>query len=281
MPKLIQKIVCGFGNQLFFIFNAISLALDYNLDLEIELTSIDSKRPNFTKYKIFANSKINKIARIKANNLKHIKQIKFSYEKIVLEPNTNYLIDGGKDGYFQSYKYFWHNVDKIKEYLNVPNNIFEKYGNIIKSIGKKTIAVHIRLTDYVKYKSYFYNYPISYYKEVLSKYNLDEYEIILFSDDIVKANQLLSTIIPSNKIILANNYSSDDEEQFVMMCHTDIRILCNSTYSLWSCYLNEIYGFNQNSTYWFGNKWFGINGPSFKLEDLIPIENPKYNVYEL
>ncbi len=284
MPKLVQKIVCGFGNQLFFIFNALSLCIDYNLDLEIELKSIDKKRNIITKYLIFSSDKLKKAVGIKTIGYKRIINTDFFYKKVILSPNSNYVIDGGKDGFFQSYKYFYHNKDKIKEYLNVPNEKFTKYGDIIKSfgtLGKKTLAIHIRLTDYLKNPQYFYNYPTSYYIEVLSKYNLDEYQIILFSDDSKMAYDIISKIIPNEKIILADQYSLDDEDQFVMLCYTDLRILCNSTYSLWSCYLNDIYGFNENSIYWFGDKWFGPRGPKYILDDLLPKDNFKYNIYSI
>ncbi len=278
MPKLVQKIVCGFGNQLFFIFNALSLSIDYGLELEIELKSTETSRPNITKYIIFNNDKIKKKSGISINGCEKIKQKNFWYDKIELKPNTNYLIDGGRDGYFQSYKFFWHNRDKIKEYLNIPNEKFTKFQKIIKDLGKKTIAVHIRLTDYVKYKNFFYNYPISYYREVLTKYNLDEYEIILFSDDSVQAYKMLSNVVPREKIILADKYSKDDEDQFALMCYTDVRVLVNSSYSLWTCYLNEIYNFNPDSKYWFGNIWFGPAGPKYKIEDIVPINNPNFNI---
>lgn len=150
----------------------------------------------------------------------------------------------------------------------------------INEIGKKTLGIHIRLTDYIKNPAYFYNYPVSYYQNVLLKFNLSEYQIILFSDDPIKAIKMLN-FIPQENIILANTISLDDEDQFYLLMLTNVRIIPNSTYSLWTCYLNEIYEIVNDAEYWLGNKWFGPRGPRYNLEDLIPVDNPKFKIYNI
>jgi len=289
MTNLILRITCGFGNQLFYIFNALSLAFDNNLELIIDLIQLDKSRPLFTKYLIFNNSKL--VMReydhrtwIKMKNIL-IKQNSFVYEQINLKSykfknDFNYLIDGSKSGFFQSYKFFWHNRERIKEYINLPNGRFNSMRERINELNKKTIGIHVRLTDYVKNKAYFYNYSLSYYQNILSKYNLSEYTIILFSDDLPKA-QLMFNFIPTNNLIMADSISTDDEDQFYLLMLTNIRICANSTYSLWTCYLNEMYQFVPDSIYWFGSKWFDRAGPRYNIGDLIPQDNPKFNVYNL
>jgi hypothetical protein len=288
MTKLILRITCGFGNQLFYIFNAISLSIDNNLEFIIDPIQIDKARPIYTKYLIFANPKLvkqefDKKTRAKMKNVL-IKQNGFLYNKINLNPNIkpdfNFLIDANSSGFFQSYKFFWHNREKIKEYLNLPNERFNLMYGKIKSFEKKTIGIHIRLTDYIKNNKYFYNYPISYYKKVLAQYNLSEYNIILFSDDTKKAITMLN-FIPRDNIILADSISLDDEDQFYLLTLTNIRICPNSTFSLWTCYLNEIYNFVENPVYWFGNNWFTKLGPKYTLDDLIPKDNSRFNVLDI
>lgn len=288
MTKLILRITCGFGNQLFYIFNGISLSIDNNLEFIIDPIQIDKTRPSYIKYLIFANTKLvrqefNKRERMRMKNIL-IKQNEFIYKKIILNPNIkpdfNFLIDASSSGFFQSYKFFWHNREKIKEYLNLPNEKFNLMFRKIKSFEKKTIGIHIRLTDYIKYNKYFYNYPISYYQKVLSQYNLSEYNLILFSDDTNKAIDMLN-FIPRDNIILADSISLDDEDQFYLLTLTNVRICPNSTFSLWTCYLNEIYNFVENPVYWFGNKWFGKMGPKYLLEDLIPKDNSRFNVLDI
>ena len=286
MTKLILRITCGFGNQLFFIFNAISLSIDNNLEFIIDPIQIDRNRPSYTKYLIFANPKLvkeefDKRTRSKMKNIL-IKQDGFIYNKINLniKSNYNFLIDANSSGFFQSYKFFWHNKEKIKEYLNLPNEKFNLMYGKMKSFEKKTIGIHIRLTDYIKYNKYFYNYPVSYYQKILAQYNLSEYNIILFSDDTNKAISMFD-FLPRDNIILADSISLDDEDQFYLLTLTNIRICPNSTFSLWTCYLNEIYNFVENPIYWFGNKWFGINGPKYILSDLIPQDNLRFNVMDI
>ncbi len=289
MTNLILRITCGFGNQLFYILNALSLAFDNNLELIIDLIQLDKNRPLFTKYLIFNNSKL--ITReydhktwIKMKNIL-VKQNSFIYEQInlknyKLKNEFNYLIDGSKSGFFQSYKFFWHNRERIKEYINLPNARFNSMKERINELNKKTIGIHVRLTDYVKNKAYFYNYPLSYYQNILSKYNLSEYTIILFSDDVSKAQSMFN-FIPTNNLIMADSISTDDEDQFYLLMLTNIRICANSTYSLWTCYLNEMYQFVPDSIYWFGSKWFDKAGPRYNIGDLIPQDNPKFNIYNL
>ncbi len=293
MTTLILRITCGFGNQLFYIFNALSLAFDNNLELVIDLIQLDKTRPLFTKYTIFDNPQLikkefDRQTWIKMKNIL-VKQNSFIYEKINLNRNKlkegfNYLIDGSKSGFFQSYKFFYHNQERIKNFINLPNqkfNLMQEKINSINLIGKKTIGIHIRLTDYVKNKQYFYNYPISYYQNILAKYNLAEYKIILFSDDIKKAYPMVSKFVSPDNIILADDFSTDDEDQFYLLMLTNIRICANSTYSLWTCYLNEMYQFVPDPIYWFGSKWFDRAGSKYNLGDLVPLDNPRFNVYNL
>lgn len=279
MSKLYIRISGGLGNQLFMFFAGISIAIDNNLMPVLDLNSTELVRNHFTKYNFFNSSHLSKqhfnITSI--NNL--IKEKGFCYEIIIIKPNLNYTLNQHYSGYFQSYKYFWHNKEKIKKYFNINQEKIMKYQNIIKSLGK-TIGIHVRLTDYLKHSNFHFNVPIDYYKNILSKYDLDQYKIILFSDDVESAKKMLSGFLNFDKVILADYYSKDDEEQLYLLSCIDIRLCPNSTYSLWSCYLNEIYEFNQNSIYYFPSKWFGPDGPKYNIYDLIPQDN-KFNIINL
>ena len=80
-----------------------------------------------------------------------------------------------------------------------------------------------------------------YYKKALSYYNLDDYQIILFSDDIKLAKEKIKPLNLS--YIIADDLFTNDEEQFYMLMISDVKICANSSFSLMSCYLNEIYKF--------------------------------------
>ena len=66
-----------------------------------------------------------------------------------------------------------------------------------------------------------------------------------------------------------------------MLCN--IKICANSSFSLMSCYFNEIYDFVKESEYIFPSQFFGKKGPKIKIEDklinyrFININDKDYN----
>jgi hypothetical protein len=204
-----------------------------------------------------------------------IKEKRFNYNKLKLDSNIDYLINQEKSGYFQSYKYFWHNISKLKEYIYIDNDKITKCKNYLKNFDKY-IAIHIRLTDYKIHSEYHYNLDIEYYIKILLKYK--NYKILLFSDDVNLAYTMLIQYINKENIIYANEFSEDDEEQFYLLSCSKIRICANSTFSLWSCYFNEIYNFDSDALYYFPSQWFGEKGPNCNIYNLIPIKNPKFKI---
>ena len=87
----------------------------------------------------------------------------------------------------------------------------------------------------------------------LNKFNLDDYDIFIFSDDIEKANKILAPLKLNSKN--ANDYVSDDESHILWMALSDVIICSNSTFSLFACYLNEIFEFNKCSKYIIPSIW--------------------------
>ncbi len=175
---------CGFGNLLFIISNGLSLSFDYNIPVNfIDYISIRNDRPNFKNYKIFDN--LSYVTNIPSNSFKIIEYNEFNYNKIYLNTAENTYLSG----YFQCYKYFYHNIDKIKDFLF--NNILELLETTkiqFKSISenKKTILIHVRRGDYLKIEGV----PIiseEHYEKSLETFfkteNKDDYKIILFTDD--------------------------------------------------------------------------------------------------
>lgn len=275
MNNIIIKIAGGFGNQLFMLFCGLSLGIDNNLEIILDLNSNEKIRKHFTKYTIFNSDELKKIRVKNYSNLNLIKEKNFKYNPIILNNNLSYHLNQNNSGYFQSYKYFWHNRNIIKKYINFNFEKFNYYKNILAKY-KNIISVHMRLTDYVKKSDYHYNVNMDYYKDILLKYNLTDYNIMLFSDDTILAKELISKIVDENKILLADDIIKDDEEQFYMMICINIRINPNSTYSLWSCYFNEIFTENNNNTYYFPSKWFAQKGPEYNIYDLIPEDNKNF-----
>lgn len=271
----------GLGNKLFYILTGLSLSNDYDLELYINDYNSKAHGKKISNYQIFDNLKIINVKNIDDSKIL-IKQKNFYYEKILLDSisETNYIIDKDKSGFFQSYKFFWHNKDTIKNFFNVYNDKFTKLRQNIIDIGNH-IAIHIRLTDYIN--SQFINLDIKYFSKILENYTFENTKIILFSDDYKKALEILNNIakIKDVEIINANDITCDDEEQFIMLCQTNIRICSNSTFSLLSCYFNEIYNFNENSIYYFPNKWFIEGKENYKIEDFIILNNSKFKLVDI
>ena len=68
---------------------------------------------------------------------------------------------------------------------------------------------------------------------------------------------------------------SDDEDQFFMLSLSDVKICAASTFSLMSCYLNDIFKFVEDCEYVFPEKWFGPSGPDYNMYDILDFNNEK------
>lgn len=283
------KIIGGFGNQLFMILNIIALSKKYNKNFQIYfdenyiqdyLKNKNTLRKSSDNYAIFKNLKFNKLNEKFVKKFEIYNEPEFKYNEIKLKNDKKYIING----YFQSYKYFWDYKDEIKKYLYIDfkiiNNIRDKFSLLCTPLGvenrKKILSIHMRLGDYVQLQDFHSIASIEYYKKALSYYNLDDYKIILFSDDIDSSSKILEQL--KINFIKADDIYTNDEEQFYMLCLSDIKICANSTFSLMSCYLNDIYNFVKNPQYIFSNKWFENKGPEYDIYDLIPIESPNYKI---
>ena len=272
-----QTLMGGLGNQLFMVFNLISLAKDYETKYYIDTNFYDKKRQNPDYWSFFKN--ISKLDLSKLEDLKIYKEPEYIYNKIELDISKKNKLEG----YYQSYKYFWHNRDEIKKHIFIDIDKINIIRNKFQEFGKPILSIHLRLTDYLKYKNYHPVSSIEYYKKAVSFYNLDLYQILLFSDDIENAEYKIKDL--NLNYINANNIFKTDEEQFLMLCLSDIKICANSTFSLMSCYFTEIYKFVENPEYIFPNIFFGNEGPKYNLDDLminykffvIDINNITYN----
>jgi hypothetical protein len=90
--------------------------------------------------------------------------------------------------------------------------------------------------------------------------NIDDYNLLLFSDKMDDAINLLSGInlIPVHNI--------DNVEDFIMMSMCDINIIGNSTFSWWAAYLNE----KNSMVIAPKTEWFGPGYSHYNLNDLFP-----------
>jgi hypothetical protein len=277
--KLYSIIEGGFGNKLFMIFNILNLYIEnqnrcFNL-VEKKNKNI-KKRKSITNYHFF--KKLNEFIIdnvIYDKNLKILKEKSFEFNKLKLNHYSSYEING----YFQSYKYFNNNIEKIKKFLNLDKNLIQEIKSCLTKLNKKTIALHYRLDDYLEIDIYNSFNRENYYKKVLSLIDINEYQIILFTDQIEEGKKRLNKYC--SNFICADDYFQNDEHQFFMMSCCDIIIGVNSSFSLMSTIINNMYKFNKESKYFFPFKWFSESGPNYNINDLIPNNNERYNIIEI
>ena len=127
----------GLGNQLFQIFTLISYSLDNNDQFYFDDRDVERNGKNTTYF----NTILHELQKYrKKDTINYIyKERSFSYERI---PS---LRDVKLFGYFQSYKYFEHNMKKILDFLEI-ESLKRKYEE--KYDYNKTISLHFRIGDY-------------------------------------------------------------------------------------------------------------------------------------
>lgn len=194
------------------------------------------------------------------------------------------------EGYMQSEKYFAHCKDLVREYFTFKDDIFN-----VPIIPINSIAIHIRLGDYVGSTHYAQLRFEYYYKAI--KY-LHEHckisNIYVFSDDIEKAKVILTdqcildnstTHQPSllmlnlgidprvfgdltyenafgHKIsyVCGNHYLAD----FYMAMQCTHHIIANSSFSWWWAWLSN----NPGKTVIAPAQWFGPKNAHLSADDI-------------
>ena len=148
----------GFGNQLFMIFNGISLAHINHRTLKVfyDKNYIEKykKNRNTTRkssldYQMF-----------KLLEFEDVDESTFKKKQIFIEPEYQYNpITSINDkslikGFFQSYKYFWDCKEIIKKKLFINYDLIDKINSLYKSFKKPVLSIHVRLGDYVNLPDY-------------------------------------------------------------------------------------------------------------------------------
>jgi hypothetical protein len=131
------------------------------------------------------------------------------------------------------------------------------------------VSIHVRRTDYLTLSDIHLNLGATYYEEAISNFSKEKSTFLIFSDDVefIQKEPLFQNLV--NKYIVTNQ---DDEYCFWLMSACHHNIIANSSYSWWASYINS----NPNKLVICPSKWFGPNGPVYKIHDIVPPENKNY-----
>lgn len=281
--EITAHLMGGLGNVLFIVATCFALSKKYKVKLRFYCNPNvwRDRRRMVQLYKMFEKFDIDCV-----NNRKSgitFREPHFFYDSITIDRRNHSCIYG----YFQSYKYF----DAYKsEFINMLHNPYknairdelENYSFNHKQQGKQDkqergvqelefVSIHVRRTDYLALSDIHLNLGTTYYEEAISNFSKEKSIFLIFSDDVefIQKEPLFQNLV--NKYIVTNQ---DDEHCFWLMSECHHNIIANSSYSWWASYINS----NPNKLVVCPSKWFGPNGPVYKIHDIVPPETKNYKM---
>lgn len=250
---VVVKLVGGLGNQLFGYFAGLDVAKSQKLNLNLDVTDIrykfgvhDVSIESFDlDGRFFSRNVSGKlISRILNKTTRLLNKITFptrdyfsnviGYDpKIFKQPAGTIL-----NGYFQTYIHY-RNVQKNLNPISVryPSKWFLDKSKIISKTD--VLAIHVRRGDYERLS---YDYGLlsrEYYKFALLEFDkyVKKQSIWVFSDDIVKAKELLQDLVPEQTEWIDPAEVQDDAEVLLLMSKANSFVIANSTFSWWAAML--------------------------------------------
>jgi len=243
---IINDLVGGLGNQLFQISagfaHAKNVQTDYAINYKIGSVYFGQGHPHL-KYK---DNLYKKIPETNENFFSLYREPKYSYTAI---PKSNNLC---LIGYFQTRKYFLGYEEEVKNLFEFPDSLRKKVLNKLNNVKKKKLGIHARLGDYrlKSQEEVFYNIDYSLYLKEAIKYFGDEYEFLIFSDDL---NSLQREANLKNLVNLEND---NEIEDLYSLSQCDSVIMSNSSFSWWGTFLGK-----KKEKIICPDKWYGPRGP--------------------
>jgi len=238
------KLIGRLGNQLFQYGAAIGYSEKYNVDYYIPMSTQNNK-----VWKPYRLGSVNYIQALPLP-MKVIRENGHYYSEIPFLDSEAVLLDG----YFQSYKYFQHCIDKFRDLLGFD------YSPI-----KDTCAIHVRRGDYVQLSKHHPPCTREYYQNAI--YTMIKNGItnfVVFSDDIDYCkNELFQ-----NRTGFKYGDGKDELWDFNFMLRCEHQIIANSSFSLMAAILNK----NPNKIIVSPHEdnWFGKSNAHLDPRDMIP-----------
>jgi len=267
----------GLGNQLFMIFALISYCIDNLCNYTIYYRADEPRRTYWnTILESFAN---NATMQAPNSNIMKYQEPHFHHSKIpVFDCDVNFK------GYFQSHKYFEHNLSNILKYMNFQKKLDAIKREYTHFLQKKCIALHFRIGDYIGLQPYhpiqqpyYYLRALKYMIETLKKNgdDISNYNILYFcqgSDNNIVEKYLqifrenLGTL---NFVKVPDNI--DDWKQLLLMTCCEHFIIANSTFSWFPAYIAENTQKDKKIIICYPLHWFGELYANHNTDDLFPI----------
>lgn len=167
------------------------------------------------------------------------KMLNFSdtqYEKIInfIQKNSNLNIDC----YWSlSSDLFWNHIDKIKNYLFVFNDEVLNLTKANLPRNEKCIVAVCMRNEYINSNHPHTRLSLDYYVNAMNQFDKKTNQFLIFSDDIDKSKQILSSLDNSYDIIYTNSMPSAYGLCLMSMC--DHIINANSSFCYWASLLNN------------------------------------------
>lgn len=263
VKKIVLCPIGGLGNLIFQYICALSLSISYNSEFYI-FTDYETDRKNIIEYKkIFkCDGFVDKnFFNQDVHPLIEYCEPFFTYTEIPNYDVKTMILRG----YFQSWKYFYTNLDKIRKTIQSENNMRHTYENL--ACSKKTVCVHVRRGDYLNVQDIHPVMDEEYYNKAMSEFSKEEVLFLVFAED--QKDSFRKWEVWKNSNIKFVENVNDALDTFFLMSLCDYFIIANSSLSLCAYYFRE----NHKSKIVVPSNWFGPNGPSFDINDLIKSEN--------
>lgn len=271
---VIVRLWGGLGNQMFQYACGYAVARRNNTNLALDTRFFTKefieKNPHFTKQRLniidfplkyneqlnvngelqfisfLQNRTVSRIIRIPkrfcihTDGLLYEKETRLSFLPYILNNNSANIY---LDGYWQCEKYFLDYKEELKEQFSTNSVVARNYAEATGILNSNSVAVHLRLGDYVnkKKKSARYNYIINpnYYVLAINEIrkSLPDAKFYIFSNDMKKARKLLGD--SSEFQYMNENRQLTDIEEFEVMSLCENHIISNSTFSWWALWLSD------------------------------------------
>ena len=284
---IIVKLGGGLGNQIFQYACGRRLALKNNDILKLDIEAYSEKNPrlyglgHFNIVENFASSVEIKNLRlpyglvsrcIRSFRARILRKFNIGFDPKILDLKGDIYLEG----FWKNESYFFDINELIRKELTLRNPFSPAAQDALNKIFGEInpVSIHVRRGDYVSVAGTARYHGVcspEYYRDALI-YLCKRTKIsrlFIFSDDIEWVKKNMTFNLP---FTFVSKVSIPDYEELLLMSYCKHNIIANSSYSWWASYINS----NPNKLVVYPSKWFGPNGPVYKIHDIMPPENKNY-----